>query len=71
MFCGRSNKNNFPWEIISLNMTALHTRCLWNYEKAMLIKIVAKFRNLLISSFDATIRVKRAFHPTLVSNGNT
>ena len=34
---------------------------LWNYEKAMLIKIVALFRNLLISSFDATIRVKRAF----------
>ena len=34
---------------------------LWNYEKAMLIKIVALFRNLLISTFDATIRVKRAF----------
>ena len=30
----------------------------------MLIKIVAMFRNLLISSFDATIRVKRAFQPT-------
>ena len=27
------------------------------------------FRNLLISSFDATIRVKRAFHPTLASRG--
>ena len=32
-----------------------------NYEKAMLIKIVALFRNLLISSFDATIPVNRAF----------
>ena len=35
----------------------------------MLIKIVAMFRNLLISSFDATIRVKRAFHPALASRG--
>ena len=70
---------NFPWEINSLNMTctALRACCtfcrvrkrfqlqtsVWNYEKAMLIKIpvVAMFRNLLISSFDATIRVKGAF----------
>ena len=57
------------------NTTGLHTHCtflcvqnrfqpqtsLWNYEKAILIKIFALFRNLLISSFDATIRVKRAF----------
>ena len=65
-------------------MTALHARCtfrrvrnrfqpqtsqLWNYEKTMLIKIVAMFRNLLISSFDATIRVKRAFHPAPASRG--
>ena len=35
----------------------------------MLIKIVAMFRNLLISSFDATIRVKRAFHPAPASRG--
>ena len=35
----------------------------------MLIKIVAMFRNLIISSFDATIRVKRAFHPALASRG--
>ena len=35
----------------------------------MLSKIVAMFRNLLISSFDATIRVKRAFHPALASRG--
>ena len=42
---------------------------LWNYENAMLIKIVAIFRNLIISSFDATIRVKRAFHPALASQG--
>ena len=62
---------------------ALHARCtfrrlrnrfqpqtsLWNYEKTMLIKIVALFRNLLISSFDASIRVKRAFHPALASRG--
>ena len=34
---------------------------LWNYEKAMLIKIVAMFRNLSISSSDATTQVKRAF----------
>ena len=40
-----------------------------NYEKTMLIKIVAMFRNLLISSFDATIRVRRAFHPALASRG--
>ena len=62
---------------------ALHARCtfrrlrnrfqpqtsLWNYEKTMLIKIVALFRNLLISSFGASIRVKRAFHPALASRG--
>ena len=42
---------------------------MWNYEKTMLIKIVAMFRNLLISSFDATIRVKRAFHPAPASRG--
>ena len=42
---------------------------LWNYENTMLIKIVAMFRNLIISSFDATIRVKRAFHPALASRG--
>ena len=42
---------------------------LWNLEKTMLIKIVAMFRNLLISSFDATIRVKRAFHPAPASRG--
>ena len=35
----------------------------------MLIKIVAMFRNLIISSFDATIRVKIAFHPALASRG--
>ena len=34
----------------------------------MLIKIVAMFRNLLISSFDATTR-KRAFHPAPASRG--
>ena len=75
--------NNFPWEINSSNTTALHARCtfrrvrnkfqpqtsLWKYEKTMLIKIVAMFRNLFISSFDATIRVKRAFHPSLASRG--
>ena len=75
--------NNFPWEINSSNTTALHARCtfrrvrnrfqpqtsLWKYENTMLIKIVAMFRNLLISSFDATIRVKRAFHPALASRG--
>ena len=32
-------------------------------------KIAAMFRNLLISSFEATIRVKRAFHPALASQG--
>ena len=42
---------------------------LWKYENTMLIKIVAMFRNLLISSFDATIRVKRAFHRALASRG--
>ena len=77
-FCGRS-KIIFSWEINSSNTAALHAHCpfhrvrnrfqpqtsLWNYEKTMLIKIVAIFRNLLISSFDATIRVKRAFHPAL------
>ena len=66
---------NFKWEINSLNTPALHTHCtfrhvrnrfqpqtrLWNYEQAMLIKIDAAFRNLLMCSFDATIRVKRAF----------
>ena len=75
--------NNFPWEINSSNTTALHTCCtfrrvrnriqpqtsLWNYEKTMLIKIVAMFRNLLISSFDATIQVKGAFQPALASRG--
>ena len=35
----------------------------------MFIKIVAMFRNLLISSFDATIRVKRAFFPAPASRG--
>ena len=40
---------------------------LWNYENTMPIKIVAMFRNLFISSFDATIPVKRAFHPALAS----
>ena len=66
---------NSPWEINSSNTTALHACCtfrrvrnrlqpqtsLWNYEKAMLIKIVAMFRKLLIYSFDATIRVKMTF----------
>ena len=42
---------------------------LWNYEKTMLIKIVAMFSNLLISSFYATIRVKRAFQPAPASRG--
>ena len=32
-------------------------------------KIAAMFRNLSISSFNATIRVKRAFHPALASRG--
>ena len=72
-----------PWEINSSNTTALHACCtfrrvrnrfqpqtsLWNYEKTMLIKIVAMFRNLLISSFDVTIRVKRVFHPAPASRG--
>ena len=76
--------NNFPWEINSSSTTALHARCtfrrvknrfqpqtsLWKYENTMLIKTVAMFRNrLFISSFDATIRVKRAFHPALASRG--
>ena len=75
--------NNFPWEINSSNTTALQAHCtfrrvrnrfqpqtsVWKYENTMLIKIVAMFRNLFISSFDATIRVKRAFHPALASRG--
>ena len=32
---------------------------------------ISMFRNLLISLFDATIRVKRAFHPALASRGFT
>ena len=42
---------------------------LWNYENTMLIKIIAMFRNLLISSFDTTIPVKRAFHPAVALRG--
>ena len=34
----------------------------------MLIKIVALLRNLLISSFDASIGVNRAFHPGFASH---
>ena len=66
------------------SLSALYARCtfrrvrnrfqpqtsqLWNSEKTMLIKIAAMFRNLLISSFDATIRVKRAFLPAPASRG--
>ena len=40
---------------------------LWNYEKTMLIK--KNPMPLLISSFDATIRVKRVFHPAPASRG--
>ena len=43
----------------------MEIRCL----QEPITKIVAMFRNLLISSFDATIRVKRAFRPALASRG--
>ena len=39
------------------------------YEKTMLIKKKKNPMPLLISSFDATIRVKRAFHPAPASRG--
>ena len=35
----------------------------------MLIKIVAMFRDLFISSFDASIQFKRALHPAQASRG--
>ena len=71
------------WIKYSSNTTALYARCtfrrvrnrvqpqasLWIYEKSLLIKIIVMFRNLLISSFDPSIRVKRAFHPALASRG--
>ena len=39
----------------------------WNYENTMLIK--KNLMRLLISSFDAIIRVRRAFHPAPASRG--
>ena len=70
--------NNFPWEINSSNTAALHARCTLRrvtnrFSTAKLRKHHAhqkkNLMRLLISSFDATIRVKRAFHPAPASRG--
>ena len=63
--------NNFPWEINSSNTTALHARCTLRRDRNRLIDAHQKknLMRLLISSFDATIRVKRAFHPAPASRG--
>ena len=63
-------RNEIPENVCSIRFQTRNFRNFWsNGKRPMLIKIVAMFRNLLISSFDATIRVKRAFHPAPASRG--